>query len=621
MDVTERLDNGSGSMPFIFQVNEVYLNSATTSYTLVDNVLTVPAYASGTIRVKFSVYLIYGAPSGQMPSDPENPASDIVFWEERIGRMPNIGSSIKNFEDGNITFKTSNIAFTCLGDWEGILDRTDWVGTQVKMYLNESHVFTGESNGSQVSNGLTTIVVKNMASELDKECSFGDPDYLIRIDPDHSSSYYSGASIPEKYHGKVIPFVIGDRMAYVDFEGQNIDSGQNVLVIPPVVPLSGASTTSRALGTGYICRIIPTSATTGLVCRIPSFQSLNSSAAQDTGISITPQIWSKTAFGNPSSSLLPLQLVKMNGKTVGLVGAKFISGNSYQLESEMPNNSGFNSVDYDTQLHLCSSTPPTSGFDPGSISITYQNTPDGNRLVKISATGVNFIDHDHYLVCSSLSGSISAPKVAQYIFEKHDVSVDVASFNAMNSAYPQKTCIQVGVGTTVPTVNNVIAQINRSLLTYTKIPMDGSGIVMDDIDLDPTVSIELTDDDIRELRNQVTGDLVFSKIEYEPIYAKGTTYRDDVYSSEKNSDALTFFNSDKTKTIPHVLTSKPSRWQEIADYYSFPSPEVSFIYLGESIFNVGDYIAINHSDFKGNIIITSVSPKQIGSSITGKKLT
>ena len=58
----------------------------------------------------------------------------------------------------------------------------------------------------------------------------------------------------------------------------------------------------------------------------------------------------------------------------------------------------------------------------------------------------------------------------------------------------------------------------------------------------------------------------------------------------------------------------------IARYYAAPRPEVSFIVLDESnSFDVGDYVTIAHSAFKGKIIITGVSPKQIGSTITGRK--
>ena len=139
----------------------------------------------------------------------------MVYWEERITRLPAISSSIRDFESGRIEFKISNVTFTALGeDWEYLLDTCDFVGGKVKAYIDGSPIFEAFTNGYTASNGAITVIVKNQTTELDSECHWGDPDYLNRIDGTYNSTYYNAASIPEKFYGKATPFIIGDRMAY-----------------------------------------------------------------------------------------------------------------------------------------------------------------------------------------------------------------------------------------------------------------------------------------------------------------------------------------------------------------------------------------------------------------------
>jgi len=622
VDLTSKVSGTSASFPF--EVVTAFVDGVSTAFTYSNGVLDIPSYTSGTVKAEFVLYLIYNDVSQHAPKDPATPASDSVFWEDRVSRMPTFSSSINNFESGKIAFKTSNIAFTCLGgDWESILDRVDFVGTNISVYFNDVIIFDGFTNGSQVSNGRTTIIIKNQATVLDSECNWGDSDYLNRIDGSHSSSFYTGSSIPEKYYGTAIPFVIGDRMAYHDFEGQNVDSGQDITGAPPLVQL-GANVTSRTVGVGFVCRVIPTSATTGIVCRIPSFQSLSSSLGTDTATSLSPKLYSKIINGSASAptGMIPSQLIRQ--ETTGAnVGSRCLNINStvYQLEASVTASVTWVQAHYDEELQLCSTEPATQTFDPATVVISYDVTDGGHRLVKISCPGVDFLKYDHYLVCSNVTGSITAPKVAQFILESHGLSVDSSTFDTVSALYPQKTCIQVGLGKQIQTVNQVIGQINAALLTYNKIPLSGNDITMGYINLSPSITDTLTDEQIRELSVSVTSDDVYSKIEFEPIYAKGTNYRDDVYDSKQNSEAESIYASVKTKTIAHVLTSKPSsRWQDVADYYGFPSPVVRFIFLESTLYEVGDYVTIDHSDFKGDIVITSITPRQIGSSITGKKI-
>jgi hypothetical protein len=620
-NLTDQMSGTSVSFPF--EVVEAFVDGVSTAFTYVDGVLDIPTYTTGTVKAEFTIYITYGEVSNHAPKDPENPASDIVFWNERIDKMPTISSSIENFETGRVAFKTSNIAILCLGgDFEVLLDQVDFVGTEIKCYLNDSLVFSAITNGSQVSQGKLTIIVKNQATVLDEECSWGDPSYLNRIEADHNSSLYNGALIPEKYHGAAIPFVIGDRMAYDDFEGQAVDAGQDITAVPPLVQI-GSSITSEAVGTGFICKVIPVNATTGIICRIPSFQSFNQTTSYDTAISLSAAIWSKIVDGSSGSiPILPGQLTLLETTGAPVPGRCLrIGPTTYHINGN--NNTGINwqQAKYDSDLHLCATQNPGSSYDPAAISVSYTTTPGGHRLVKITATDVDFTKNDHFLVCSNLSGSVSAPKALQFIVESHGLSVDTPSFDDMDAIYPQKTCIQAGAGKSIQTVNEIISQINRSLLTYSKIPLNGNAISMGDIDLSPAITDTLTDEEIRELRVRVTGDEVFSRLEFEPIYAKGNIYRDDVYDYKTNIESSSIYKSDKTKTVAHVLTSKPStRWQDMADYYGFPSPSVSFMLLTDTLYEVGDYVRIDHSDFTGDIIITSVSPKQIGSAITGKKI-
>lgn len=613
--------SGTGAS-FKFEVETVWVDSVSTAFTWSAGALDIPTYTTGTVKVQFILYLKTGEPSKHDTKDPTNPASDVVFWEERITSFPTISSSISSFESGEVKFKASNIAFTALNSgWDILFDSVEFVGTTIEYYKNNALVYQGITGGSTVSRGVITTILKNLNSVFDDECTFGDPDYLVRIDPDYNSTYYNAGNIPEKYYGVSIPFIIGDRMPYQDFQGQTIDSG-TYIAAAPAYPALSPKVDTEALGTGWICKIIPTGATTGIVCRIPSFQALGSTVGNDAFFGVTANLWSKIRDGGSALSALPTQLAQLNYGASSSMGGRMLrnGGVIYQQSQEGQTGTAWTSADFDEELHLCSATAPNA-FDPATVVISYTATPNGNRLVEITAPGCDFTANDYWLVCSNVTGSVSAPEVMEFILEQHGLTVNASSFSTLASAYPQKTCIQVGLGKGIKTLNNIVSEINRGLMTFTKIPLDGTEISMEAVDFTPTPTDTLTDENVSNLRVTMTGEGIYKNLKFEPIYAKGTIYRDDVYGNAETSESA-IYNSDKTLVLNHVMTSKPTtRWDDIAEFYGKPNTNVSFILLDETTeYDVGDYLTIDHSDFKGDIIITTITRRRIGSQISGRKL-
>lgn len=621
-DITD--DISGTSLAFNHEVIDVFIDGVSTAFTWSNNVLTVPSYTSGNLIAKFRLYLIYGQLSEYGPQDPENPASDIVFWEERISRFPQMSGSIKDFMSGTISYKLSSISFNCLSGWDDLLIKTVFVSTQITAYLNDVLLFSGTTTSSSTARGLVAINIKNLTTSLDIECNWGDPTYLNRIEPGHNSAFYNAANIPERYYGKVIPFVIGDRSAYEDVQGQSLDAGDFVwggfALVPQNTTFIDRNITSQG---NYFCiEIIPTGSTTGILCRLPSVQTLQSSITTGGGVGLAGKpVWSKIVSGAPST-VLPQQLLWLDGTTpqAAVANGETTLPRTVRLTQPVVYADTFTQTQYDTKLHLISKFAADYTYRPANVSLGTQTTPGGHKFMTITAPGCDFKLGEHFLVCSDIAGSMTLPKVVEFVLSSHSIPVDSASFTAMASTYTQKTCIQIGQGTKVPTVNQVVGELNQGIMAYCQMPLDGSSISMNAVDFTPTPSIYLTSNEIKDIRVMTTQTGISKTVNFEPRYARGTIYRDSVYESLSNPTSESIYDSEASTEIKHCLTSKASsRWQEIADFLGKPSTVVTFMMLDSSIsIELGDYVSITHEDFEGIIFVTGVDILNMGYGIKGR---
>lgn len=616
------------------EVTGVWVDGVTEPFTQTDDLLEVTGYTTGTVIVESILYLISSSLGKFLPKDPLNPASDIVFWDSRVINYPNVSTSIKNIETGIIESTISTLSFLFRGGWESLLtQQSDFAKSSVKLYKNSSLIYSGFSNGFGSSKGVYTVTLDNEDPILDSECTFGDNDYEVRIDLTSNNTHYNGANIPDKFDGHAIPMLFGPRTPWEDRETQSVEKGQLIPVSPPIT-LPAVTRQSRNVGSGFICEIIPISATTGIIGRTPSYQSLASQYATTniTGGGANTIAFSKETAGTTSetSSLIYGQLVSFSGiapnrltDQAGKLTTITQNGTSiYQLSQEDTNAAGvnnYNDVQYDTKAHICCNKPPSGFFESSSISLSNTTTTNGNKFWKVTATGLNFYEEQHYFVGTSVTGSKSAPDVSGFILSSHGLTTD-SSFSTLGASLTTKATMQIGSGKFIPTVNEALAQINESLLTIIKKPLDGSTFSIQKIQLNPPTSITLTDEHIAGVRTNSTISKTYGYVEFEPIYLRGTRIRTQVYSF-KTTTAKNIYGIEKTKLIEHVLDGNTSRFDEIAEFWAMPNQTCGFVLLDETIsINIGDYIYIDHDDFVGKIMVTSISPKDIGYSIQGRKL-
>jgi len=616
------------SLTWSYEAIEVWVDGVSTGFTQIGSTLDIPGYTSGVVVVESRLYIISQELGEYGPKDPTNPASDEVFWDSRCMRYPLIATSMKSIETGIIESRVSTFSFMYRGDWAELATLApSFVNKPINIYKNEALLYSGTSTGSGNSRGVFTVTLASLETALKGECTFGDPSHLVRIDRSTNTSFYNGANIDEKWDGQAIPMMFGPRTPYEDVEAANVQKGQMISISFPLT-LPSVYQPARKIGTGFVIKVIPTSATEGILCRTPGYSSLVSSPSNKTISGANFRLFSKTTFSSGSSSVVEGQLVKFylgnagQSTQSGRVLTADSSGTQFGLAIEDTGgaiNQNYSSFDYNTTSHLCTQSEISEGFT-GTL-LTSQATSGGNKLWKItvSGTGIDLRDGDYYYVCSSVASPRSAPQVAKYILESHGLSVD-SSFDTLGGTLTEFATMQVGSGSNVPTVNETLAEINESLLTLIKKPLGGSTYSIQAIDESAPATVSVTDEEIGAVKvNELSGS-TYGAVQYEPKYLRGSRIRDEVYTYQ-TSTTNNIYETDKVKTINHVLDGTISRFQDITDFWAKPRKNVGFILLDESItIGIGDYIEVTHEDFTGKLMVTSVSPKQLGTAIQGISL-
>ena len=613
-----------------YEAIEVWIDGASTAFTQTDEILDIPTYTSGNIRVESKLYILSQALSEYLPKDPTNPASDLVFWDSRAMKYPLIATSMKSIESGIVESRISTFTFMYRGDWEDLaLLSPSFVNKSVKVYRDGALLYSGFSTGSGAKKGVFTVSLGTVEPAIEGQCTFGDPDHLVRIDTSSNTAFYNGANIQDKWDGKAIPMVFGPRTPYEDFEGGNIERGQVISVVAPLV-LPKVFEPSRIIGPGTILKVMPTSATQGILCRTPGYATLGSFPANETIFIGNVRLFSKTTFSTASTTLIEGQLVRFyqgdadEVNQSGRVLTNTSSGASFSLAIEdfstgAVGNQNYASFDYNEQAHLCTKGEINKDFT--GYTLSSQATSGGNKLWKINITGsLDLTDSDYYFVCTNVTGSRSAPQVAKYILESHGMTVD-STFDTLGGIYTENASMQIGNDDDIQTVNEALAEINESLLTLIKKPLGGDTYSMQAIDTNPTTTITVTDFEIGSVNVNEKSNSTYGAVQYEPLYLRASKIRDQVYKYQ-TSVTNNIYDTKRVKTINHVLDqSLVSRFNEITEYWARPRKDVGFILLDETVaIEIGDYVQVNHEDFTGKIMVTSLSPKQLGTAIQGIEL-
>src|SRR6478752_3903320 len=221
-DITSIITGTTAS--WSFEVMTVYVNGISTPFSWTGGSLSIPSYTVGTVLVEFPLYLLYDAPSQNLPSDPTDSGSDPVFWENRLRNFINFSTSLKSFESGLTEINVGAVVIQLDDDWIQLAQQQLIMPKKiVRMYRHGQIVFKGVATKHTI---------------FDSECHFGDPAYLNRIDRSTNTAYYNGANVPQQFEGAVIPMLFGPEFPYDQTEYSEIDVGPTN---PTFFPTGGAT--------------------------------------------------------------------------------------------------------------------------------------------------------------------------------------------------------------------------------------------------------------------------------------------------------------------------------------------------------------------------------------------
>jgi hypothetical protein len=632
-DITSIITGTEAVWPW--EVTEVYVNGVATAFTWDEatSLLDIPSYGSGIVLVEFSLYLIFNAPSQYLPSDPTNPASPLVFWENRLTSFISYSTSIRSFETGLTEITIGSFGIRIDDDWLPLIQNIlIFSNRTVRIYLDDVIKFKGITTRSAVSNFTLTVTIQKRQTILDSECSWGDPDYLNRVNRSSSNAYYTGANIPKEFENVAIPMLFGSTTPYELGETQEIDLGtpSGFFLVPPTTKGRSRSPNTNS----FIIKVIPTGPTTGILGRMPSYQTLPSPSAINEAIAGASHIYGR--FEQMSNAVTFDHMILgencvLDRAAPGLIVAGRIYGRKTNAPArsyfflgydDPPGGGVFDTIlNCDRYRHFFSTDLPRETWvTPAVLSSTL--TPAGHRWLTISGvTGLDLTTSDLYVVLNNISGARSGPKVMEWALEAHGYTVSPGSFAGLNALYPDKVCMQVGFGSNLPTLGVFLSEINRTLLTVLVFPASNDEPYL--VRINPTASASQT---IRE--DQISG------------LSWGSEYRDQtknvIFSPQyfRSDDALAnlTFNvpspraeiwaSERTLTINHVLEeSTTDRFDEIADFYGSPVTPIKFTLLDDEVqLELADMIQLDHPEFQKKVVITAIEQLPQGRAIQGRYL-
>lgn len=630
-DITSIISGTEAQWPW--EVTVVYVNGIDTAFTYDEETATldIPSYGSGVVLVEFSLYLIFNAPSQYLPSDPTNPASPLVFWENRLNSFISYSTSIRSFETGLTDITIGSFGIRIDDDWLPLIQNIlIFSNRTVRIYLDDVIKFKGITTRSAVSNFTLTVTIQKRQTILDSECTWGDPEYLNRINRSSSNAYYTGANIPEEFENAAIPMLFGSTTPYELGETQEIDLGTpgGFFLLPPTTKDRSRSPNTN----NFIIKVIPTGTSTGILGRMPSYQTLPSTSAINEAITGGAHIFGR--FEQASNIVTFDDMILGENCVLDRTGgaALTVAGRIYGRSTtrsyfflgydDPPGGGNFDTlVNCDRYRHFFSTELPSwTWVTPAVLSSTL--TPAGHRFLTISGvTGLDLTRTDLYVVLNNISGALSGPKVMQWALEQHGYTVSATSFTDLNMLYPDRACIQVGFGTNLPTLGTFISEINRTLLTVVVFPASNDQPYL--VRINPTASASqiLKETQITglswgsEYRDQ-TKNVIFSPQYFRSDYALANL------TFNVPSPRAEIWASERTLTINHVLEeSTTDRFDEIADFYGSPVTPIKFTLLDDEVeLELADMIQLDHPQFQKKLIITAIEQLPQGRAIQGRYL-
>lgn len=643
-DITSLITGTTAS--WSFEVTAVYVNGVSTSFSWSAGVVSIPSYTVGTVLVEFPLYLLYDAPSQVLPSDPTDPGSDPVFWENRLKNFINFSTSIKSFESGLTEINVGSVQIQLDDDWLQLAQQQLIMpNTIIRIFRDNVLRFKGIATKHTISDYVMNINIQKRITIFDSECHFGDPAYLNRIDRSTNTAYYNGANVPEEFEGHAIPMLFGPEFPYDQSNYSEIEVGPANQGHPAWPANSQTKFSQKAVNTSsFIARVIPTSSTTGIIGRMPSFQSLVSSPSDihinNPGFPVpNPRFYMRSESCDPSLGVTSIAPYCISGEIAFLQrvdGTAVVTGdtasriwftnktnqvNFFLADEEVGYDQYTDVLDYSTTEHwFCNQIPSKTWTLPAVSSGSF--TPGGHRFLTANFTGVNLFATEVFVVFTGITGAADNFELMQWIMEQHGFTVDASSFSDLSAEFSVTTIQQVGQGNDMPTLGNLIAEMNQSLMTILVFPADNDEPFIKKID--PTAAATVTLDDSQIARVSVSSEYrnQAANVQFRPKYARSDTYKYSLYRNLQapNKD---LFASQKTFEVSHVLSSLPSsvtdRWDEITEIYGAPQTTVTFDLFDDDVeIELGDMVQIDHDLFKNKIMILSIDNKQQGRTVQGR---
>lgn len=618
--------------PWPWEVTAVYINGTVAAFTWAAGIVSIPSYTTGVVTVEFNLYLIFGAPSQYLPSDPTNPLSAPAFWENRLTNFIAYSTSIKSFEVGLTEVTIGSMTLNIDDDWLPLIQQVlIFTNRIVRIYIDDVIKFKGITTRASVNNFQLSISIQKRQTILDSQCSWGDPDYLNRINRASSNAYYTGSNIPEQFENYAIPMLFGFTTPYELNKVEEIDLGtpSAFFIVPP-------STKGRSRGVNTnvtICKVIPTSSSGGILGRMPSYQTMPAAAPINEALANQSHRFGRYEQASNPNTLNFMILGEncvLDRTTPGIINAARLFNRQVSPARSLffMGYDDLSAVNYDNisncdkyRHFFTTEIPRETWTTPAILSSTL--TPAGHRWLTISGvTGLNLLETDCYVVINNISGAKSGPDVMKWALEAHGFTTEPTSFAAMNLLYPDRVCMQAGFGTSLQTLGSFLAEINRSLLTVLVFPASNDAPFL--VRIDPTqAATQIIDerqiDNISsssEYRDQA------KNVIFEPAYFRSDIAKADLSFNLPAPNAA-LWGSEKTVRVTHVLAelSDTVRFEEMTDFFGSPVTTVKFMLLDDEVtLELADIVQIDHPEFQQKILITSIEQQPLGRLIQGRYL-
>ncbi len=677
MDLTGPPDpsNPDITIPWSLDATEAWVKNLGLTTLKTGNELTIFGYGYtpvgyGDLKIKSTLYIYAGAAGDQIaPKDPADPNSDVVLWEACAQKGVTVVQTINNFETSVVQTSANGLNFNITPSMTELYNyNPEFSGQLVSVYNDAGNLLISAKIVHHLLRGQSiTLNMQKNVEPWKQNLTMGDVNLApggAQNDPnnfaplttlvDYNNSYYNGTQIPSKDIGKPIPAYIGNVITTT--ESRTVERGK-------VVSSSTAPTQRYELSylpTDYV-RVSPTRA---IVCKLPnnitpafiSAPATNATASQRRGyrVSNITKITDRELivnFSDPSivPFLRPGMTFFIRNVTVetfalaqGLITEVFYPQARILLQQEVLTNlrlgeTGVMAFDlrkfteisaFDARLRSqCFPASGAFGATHTNLNLSYVSTPNSNvvfadiidpgpfngsdaLIAPNTGSGMTF-DNTSFKISFDVTVSSNAPEdILESVAGFHGVTIDTSEFKTLTNPSANLTYDLYNTGNKLNTLEDyakVACRTNFATIVsdpastqFRLVPLVGGNL-----------AYSYTEDEIREVI--VNGDSRDMAKTVEYFNPKFNSPRRQIENLEAER-----YNVSESRTIEHnlsdvITTPRIGNW---ADFYSKNRVTVEFVLLEASKIPLcGEVIQIDHPDYSGRAIVTSVTQSEVSTKI------